>query len=776
MPKQCPFCGSLDLKEDEDRSKPPISFVPRPIYLKKYTCKKCRKSFSKEQMENPASVSKPHEQEEAPAEPVEAKSKGMEATTPPARKKGMAARLFEAEESTAEPEPSPEPAAEAPGPRALPSRAVKGFATLESSSEQQQPAEKKSYMQIMKEKSLYQAQQFESTMEVEAEETKPAPKPAPKPAVKPAAKPAAAKPAASVKPVKPAGAAPPVPKPGAKPIQAQKPSVPEPEGEDEFTSPPPELPKELPELPDLPSLEEASNEAALITSPVEAIEEPDTVVELPVQKPARMKPPVQKPAGMKPPVGPPVQKRAGMKPPVGPPVQKPAGMKPPIQKPAGMKPPVQKPAGMKPPVQKPAGMKPPIKPPGQFQSFESPKRAAPIPPVPTAAPQISRLDQLKEALNIVLNQLAWPQEKKDALMQELVSLPEDQQTDFLEQLGVEVPAEAPVSQPAPFVPEMPESYEAPPTEVAVPVPPMRMPAKPPAKPAGMKPMKPSIAPPVAPPGVIPAPPVMKPMKPAKGARPAAVPPVLPPEKLAAPPVMKPAKPAKGAKPAAVPPVLPPEGLFVHPVAKSASSNESLFFKDIDKEIEQTVGSEFDLGKLLEADLSKTVETEAPAVTKRGKGKAPKKKGKAEAIPVAIPEEEVPVAPAVPEAAPPGAPKGPIKLSQISTRVEKKSAAELKKEEDKLKEAASSESSLVYMRLLGFEKLASVGKTYKLGEFCKTLKDIEPQVVIDFVKSVDNDILIAYDENKGQVVVSDLSGPELEIMSRQFEKWLRFGRL
>jgi len=81
-----------------------------------------------------------------------------------------------------------------------------------------------------------------------------------------------------------------------------------------------------------------------------------------------------------------------------------------------------------------------------------------------------------------------------------------------------------------------------------------------------------------------------------------------------------------------------------------------------------------------------------------------------------------------------------------------------------------------MRLLGFEKLASGGKSYKIGEFCKTLKDIDPQVVIDFIKAVDNDMLIAYDEGKGQVVVYELSGPELEIMARQFEKWLRFGRL
>jgi transposase-like protein len=50
---KCIYCGSFDLKEEGDRSKPPISFVPRPIYPKKYTCKKCRKTFTKEQMDNP---------------------------------------------------------------------------------------------------------------------------------------------------------------------------------------------------------------------------------------------------------------------------------------------------------------------------------------------------------------------------------------------------------------------------------------------------------------------------------------------------------------------------------------------------------------------------------------------------------------------------------------------------------------------------------------------------------------------------------------------------
>lgn len=689
-------------------------------------------------MENPASISKPQEkEEEAPATLDVVPSEEIKVEAPQIKKKGMAARLFEAEAEVAEAEPSSESSSEpAPEPRALRSRASKGFATLESAP-QQQPAEKKSYMQIMKEKSLYQAQQFESTMEVETKETKPAPKPA---ALKAVAKSAASQ--VAVKSAgKPAGVKPP-----------QKLYVPEPVDEEEAISPPPEFPEELPELPDLPSLEvepgEATTPMPLVTTMPSETEEP----EAPVMRP------VQKPAGMKPLIRPPVQKPAGMKPPVGPPVQKPAGMKPPI----------------KPPIQKPAGMKPPIKPPSQFQSVEPATRAAPFPAAQApAVPQGSRLDQLKQALTIVLNSLAWPDEKKDALMQELMSLPDDQQTDFLEQLGVEVPAPAPTAQPVPQVPvavpasmipsmpDMQETYETPPFETVAPVTPMKMPAKPPVKPAGMKPVKPagikpvkpSIAPLVAPAGFTVAPPVMKPIKPAKAAKPAIVPPVVPPEEFIAPPVTQ----------------------LVKPAAQPAGT----FFESIDQEIEKTVGGEFELGKFLDADLAKIEEIEKPVVTKRGKGKVSKKKAKSmEEVPAApVPPvayaEEVPAAP---EAAPPSGQKLPIKLSQISTKVEKKTAAELKKEEEKLKSLETSESSLVYMRLLGFEKLASVGKTYKLGDFCKTLKDIEPNVVIDFIKAVDNDMLIAFEENKGQVVVSDLSGPELEIMSRQFEKWLRFGRL
>ncbi|MHA1681593.1 MAG: hypothetical protein ACTSUE_11335 [Promethearchaeota archaeon] len=50
MARHCPYCSSTDLKEEDDRSKSPISYIPKVIYPKKITCKMCWKSFSKEDM------------------------------------------------------------------------------------------------------------------------------------------------------------------------------------------------------------------------------------------------------------------------------------------------------------------------------------------------------------------------------------------------------------------------------------------------------------------------------------------------------------------------------------------------------------------------------------------------------------------------------------------------------------------------------------------------------------------------------------------------------
>ncbi len=52
MSKKCIYCGASGVKEEEDRSKPPVSFIPRPVYPKIYHCKKCNKSFTKEHMED----------------------------------------------------------------------------------------------------------------------------------------------------------------------------------------------------------------------------------------------------------------------------------------------------------------------------------------------------------------------------------------------------------------------------------------------------------------------------------------------------------------------------------------------------------------------------------------------------------------------------------------------------------------------------------------------------------------------------------------------------
>ncbi len=731
MANKCIYCGAFDLKEEEDRSKPPISFVPRPIYHKKYTCKKCRKSFTKEQMENPPAQSDGTDAQPeagAPGEPAAAAATGgfakEPAATPAHGHSVKPASSGFSSESYSSPGFSSSPASSRPT----------GFATLESDSSAGQTQEKKSYMQIMKEKQQYQSQQFQATVAAEQAAAKPEAKPAPKPGPKPAAKPAP-------KPVaKPAGG--PIMKP-----MGLKPPAPEPSAPAE--APLPDLP-ELDALPDLPPVE-----ALALEIPQSG---PD-VAEAPVA-PEATKPVAPAPSGFQsveapaPPVAP------AIKPPV-----KPAGaMKPPVKPAGAMKPPVKPVGAMKPPV--------PIAPaPSGFQSIEAPAPKY-VPPVPdnepsvAAAPSVpatisspsNRLQQLLDALDKVLGNLAWPQEKKDMLKQELVNLPEGEQISFLEQLGVEIPPEqaappapAPVA-PIPAAPIIPARsvpapmVPAPSAFTPVPVAPSM--GHPPVKPAGgMKPpvsppVQPVVAmrPPVSPPISAPVP-GHPPMKPASGMKPPVSPPVSAPV-----PGHPPMKPAGGMKP----PVQPP-------VAKPSAAAVGLF-DTIDQAIEQTVAGDFDLDNFLESGL----DLAAPGVPTINVA-APVTRPPAPAPP-AVGEEEN------------GAAKPAIKVSQISTKVEKKSDADLKREEERQKAQAASESSLVYMRLLAFEKACSIPKTFKLADFCRMLKDVDQQTIANFIVAVDNDFIIKYDNEKAQVVVSEISGPEMEILSRQFEKWLRFGRL
>ncbi|NMC07918.1 MAG: hypothetical protein GYA24_22110 [Candidatus Lokiarchaeota archaeon] len=693
---------------------------------------------------------------------------------------------------------------------ATPARAS-GFNTLDSDAGTSQPQEKKSYMQIMKEKQQYQSQQFQDTVNAEQQVTKPAAKPAQKPAAPPAGGPVV-KPAGGpvVKPaggpvVKPAGG------PPVKPVGMKPPATPDvtPAGTQIA-----ELP-ELEALPDLPPIEETPVEAVQpVTSPTEQLPEQATVEPA---VPAPVASPPTKPAGtpvMKPAGGPPV-KPVGMKPPVKPagtPVVKPAGT--PVMKPAGMPPmkpagtPVVKPTGG-PPV-KPAGMKPPatssfqsVEPPAPassaFQSVEPPApRYVPpavenesITPPPVPAPATGpasggRLQHLLGALDNVLSGLSWSQEKKDMLKQELVNLPESEQIAFLEQLGVEIPPEhaAPVA-PAPVAPTM-HAPVAPVPVVSMPVVPAPVIPAPGMPAQGMPsmaspPMKPVVGmqPTVSPPAGMPGPGVVKPagMKPpvkpvvAPGGTGIVKPPVKPVVAPGGTGIVKPPVKPAGAIPMKpvvdLPSSFPPAPVIPTTSPAAPASNAAFgLFNSIDQQIEQTVAGDFDLDTFLdtglELNLPGTAETTEP-----GSG-VPVPKPPVEApSPVALEETE--------EEAKSVA-KPAIKLSQISTKVEKKSEADLKREEERQKAQAATESSLVYMRLLAFEKACSIPKNFKVSDLSKMLKDLDPQVLIDFITAVDNDFIIKYDDDKKQVVVSEISGPEMEILTRQFEKWLRFGRL
>jgi hypothetical protein len=767
MPNKCIYCGSFDLKEEEDRSKPPVTFIPRPMYPKKFTCKKCRKSFSKEQMDNPSASAdgaeaQPETSAKAETTPAQGSFSREPAAAPthgPATKPATAGFSSESHKS---PGFSSSPAPSRPS----------SFATLESDAAPVPPQEKKSYMQIMKEKQQYQSQQFQDTIAAEQQAAKPAAKPATKPATQPAGGPVARpadgpvlKPAGGpvLKPaggpvLKPAGG--PVARPAGGPVMkpvGMKPPAPEP------AAPTEALPAELPDLEALPDLPPIEASAPEVPQPEQQAEQPPAEQEaiepaapaLAPAKPAGLAPPSQPGAPVMKPAGGPVMKPVGMKPPV-----KPAGG--PVVKPAGMKPPVKPAGGL---VVKPAGMKPPAPAapaPSAFQSFEvpAPKYVPPVlanEPTDTAAPAFSpatpsisnRLQQLLGALEKVLGNLSWPQDKKDMLKQELVSLPEDEQITFLEQLGVEIPPEheahavpvptapaihvpvAPaVPAPVAYAPVAPSPVvPAPVAHVpAVPVPNMPSMISPPMKPIVA--MKPPVSPPVQVPGGMPGHPVVKPagMKP----------PIKPPVAVPGPAVVKPAG------------VNPP----VKPAMKPSAAAVDLF-NNIDQQIEQTVSGEFDLDNFLDTGL----ELNFPDPD----------------VPAPMPRPFVPPPAPVGEAEN-GATKPLIKVSQISTKVEKKTDADLKREEERQRAQSATESSLVYMRLLAFEKACSIPKTFKLADFSKMLKDLDQQNLANFIVAVNNDFIIAYDDEKKQIVVSEISGPEMEFLARQFEKWMRFGRL
>jgi hypothetical protein len=114
---------------------------------------------------------------------------------------------------------------------------------------------------------------------------------------------------------------------------------------------------------------------------------------------------------------------------------------------------------------------------------------------------------------------------------------------------------------------------------------------------------------------------------------------------------------------------------------------------------------------------------------------------------------------------------------IPTTAQKKTEAQLRSEREiRMKELVGTEVNLVYLRVLEFEKLASGTNSFPIDKLCKALKDLDKGAIIGFIKKVNNDFLIEYNEQSQVVRFFNPSKPELEILSREFEKWLRFNRL
>ena len=118
---------------------------------------------------------------------------------------------------------------------------------------------------------------------------------------------------------------------------------------------------------------------------------------------------------------------------------------------------------------------------------------------------------------------------------------------------------------------------------------------------------------------------------------------------------------------------------------------------------------------------------------------------------------------------------PLALA-IPTGVEKKSEEQIKAEREReIQYQQETGDNLPYLRVLEFEKLARGHNKYQIDKFCKALRDLDKKTILSFITRIDNEFLISYDKKTESVRFYNPSEPELEILSRAFEKWLRFRR-
>ncbi|MEX2683093.1 MAG: hypothetical protein Q6373_016000 [Candidatus Sigynarchaeota archaeon] len=114
---------------------------------------------------------------------------------------------------------------------------------------------------------------------------------------------------------------------------------------------------------------------------------------------------------------------------------------------------------------------------------------------------------------------------------------------------------------------------------------------------------------------------------------------------------------------------------------------------------------------------------------------------------------------------------------VPTAVQKKSEEQLRAErDDRLRQIVEIEANITYLRVLEFEKAAIGASAYPIEKLSRMLKNLDRKYIIGFIQRINNDFLISYNEKTQTVHFYNPSKPELEILSREFEKWLRFNRL
>jgi hypothetical protein len=113
---------------------------------------------------------------------------------------------------------------------------------------------------------------------------------------------------------------------------------------------------------------------------------------------------------------------------------------------------------------------------------------------------------------------------------------------------------------------------------------------------------------------------------------------------------------------------------------------------------------------------------------------------------------------------------------VPTKPEMKSDEQVDREKAEIEQELATDKGKVNFRVLKFEEVLQKNDSIDLNRFAKILKDVDPAVITGFVAAMGNEMLLACDAMGKKVFINADAKPEIKIITGQFERWLRFGKL